>query len=396
LRAAVVCEPESLLAKSRFAERVFPISLAYTRFGWVEPIIQAIESYAPDIVLPCDDGAACLLTAIARKRTDASKEVVALLNASLGDVSTTQIRFSRQLLHDVARTCGISTPPGKSVTSAAEVEEFADELGWPVVLKSDASAGGAGVRVCQGTADIAVAFKDISVPLYQPDSAKRIAQFIGAAIKSHFRLAGDLARPAIDGSPYSVEAHVAGKPAYSTVLAKNGEVLAILSLLPRRTHPGPRGPSSIVTAIDSPAMEDAARRLVARLGFTGYCGLDFMIEDGTNHVYFIELNPRATQVVHLGATFGVDLCQGLAAVLRGSPVPKSTNLSSVAVALFPQDFCRDPSGADRPADIVDLPTDDPALLAALSAYVPAGAVIPVPTVQNPEQQPMMAVRSRGH
>ena len=65
-------------------------------------------------------------------------------------------------------------------------------------------------------------------------------------------------------------------------------------------------------AIEAPALEEAARRLVARLGFTGYCGLDFVLEAGTDKPYFLEFNPRATQIVHLGALFGVDSARSTA------------------------------------------------------------------------------------
>ena len=129
-------------------------------------------------------------------------------------------------------------------------------------------------------------------------------------------------------------------------------------------------------AISAPALEEATRRLVARLGFTGYCGLDFVLEQGTDKPYFLEFNPRATQIVHLGASFGVDLCGAQSCVLNGLPVPKPTPLSSLSVALFPQDWRRDPSGRDRPADMLDIPMRDPKLFRALSSFLPRGAGVP--------------------
>ena len=92
--------------------------------------------------------------------------------------------------------------------------------------------------------------------------------------------------------------------------------------------------------------------------------------------YFLEFNPRATQIVHLGALFGVDLCGALSCVLNGVPVPKPKHLSALSVALFPQDWRRDPSGRDRPADVLDIPMRDPKLFRALSSFLPQGAVVP--------------------
>jgi len=92
--------------------------------------------------------------------------------------------------------------------------------------------------------------------------------------------------------------------------------------------------------------------------------------------YFLEFNPRTTQIVHLGALFGVDLCGALSCVLNGAPVPKPKRLSALSVALFPQDWRRDPSGRDRPADVLDIPIHDPKLFRALSSFLPRGAVVP--------------------
>jgi hypothetical protein len=49
-------------------------------------------------------------------------------------------------------------------------------------------------------------------------------------------------------------------------------------------------------------------------------------------------------------------------------------LSALSVALFPQDWRRDPSGRDSPADVLDIPTLDPKLFRALSSFPPQGVV----------------------
>jgi hypothetical protein len=375
LRTAVVCEPGSLLAKSRFVDSFFPISVFQTRLGHIDPIVKAIETYSPAVVLPVDDGAACLLTNIAKGRGHAPPAIVRLLQASLGNLEQADIRLSRHRIRDLAGQCGIRASRGKPVQSPAEVIDFADQFGWPVVVKSEGSAGGSGVRVCQSPSDLTDAFKQISTPPLLTFSPRKLASLIGALIQSRCRLVGDLTIPSDFGST-SVESYVAGRPAYCTVLAQEGQMLAALSLEAIRTNPAPQGPSSIVRAIDCPLMEDAAGRLVAQLGFSGYCGLDFIIEEKTGLPYFLEFNPRATQIVHLGSLFGVDLCGALSCALNGTAPPKPGPLVQTSIALVPQDLRRDPGGLDRPADIIDIPMDDPDLLAALSAYFPPGAVVP--------------------
>jgi len=48
----------------------------------------------------------------------------------------------------------------------------------------------------------------------------------------------------------------------------------------------------------------------------------------------------------------------------------------LSVALFPQDWRRDPSGLDRPADMLDIPERDPKVFRALSSFLPRGVVVP--------------------
>ena len=59
-----------------------------------------------------------------------------------------------------------------------------------------------------------------------------------------------------------------------------GEVLAGLQgevLCAQGTH----GPSTVVRIIQSEEMAEAAALLVQRLRLSGFCGFDFIIEDGT-------------------------------------------------------------------------------------------------------------------
>jgi ATP-grasp domain len=376
LHTSVVCERESLLAKSSFVDHFFPISVGRTWLGWLIPVVRAIQTYSPDMILPADDRAARLLTAMARAPANVPDDVVRVLRHSLGQIEDGELRFNRHSVRKLARDCGIHVTRDQPVGRPADVKEFTDEFGWPVVLKRETSVGGDGVYICRGPADVSEGFKWVSDRTYRSFSPAIIANLVTAAVLSRFRLVGDLTRPSGLAPIYSVETHVAGRPAYCTALAHSGEVVAALSLLPLRVHPSPQGPSCIVTAFEAPALEEATRRIVARLGFTGYCGLDFILEEGTDKPYFLEFNPRATQIVHLGALFGVDLCGALSCVLNGVPVPKAKRLSALSVALFPQDWRRDPSGRDRPADVLDIPMRDPKLFRALSSFLPRGAVVP--------------------
>jgi hypothetical protein len=59
-----------------------------------------------------------------------------------------------------------------------------------------------------------------------------------------------------------------------------------------------RGPATVVRVIDHPAMAEAARRMVRRLGLSGFSGFDFIIAE-TGEPVLLELNPRLTPTSHL-------------------------------------------------------------------------------------------------
>ena len=109
-----------------------------------------------------------------------------------------------------------------------------------------------------------------------------------------------------------VQGFVAGPTAMRAVIAWRGRVLSGLSAIKRETHPYPTSPSSVVEFIEHEEMRDAAQKLVAALGFSGFASLDFQLDaDGRAHL--IEFNPRPTPICHLGEVLlGRDLCSCLA------------------------------------------------------------------------------------
>ena len=119
------------------------------------------------------------------------------------------------------------------------------------------------------------------------------------------------------------------------------------------------------------AMDDIARRLIGALGYSGFCGFDF-IRDRAGNLTLLELNARPTPVSHLGGLVGLDLCVALNAALSGQPVPSATPKPPRRVALFPQDWVRDPIGTSREQCDRDVPLNDPDLLKAMAADLPHG------------------------
>ena len=125
---------------------------------------------------------------------------------------------------------------------------------------------------------------------------------------------------------------------------------------------GSNGPSTIVKIGSNKQCEASARKMVAALGFSGFCAFDFMWEEKTNSAILLECNPRPNQVNHLGPMIGVDLCAALASKFLGKSVMESAAVKTAVVPLFPQEWLRNEKSALTKRQDLDIPQGDSKLL----------------------------------
>jgi biotin carboxylase len=112
-------------------------------------------------------------------------------------------------------------------------------------------------------------------------------------------------------------------------------------------------------------MSIAVEKIVRRMGLSGLCGLDFMLEASTGNAYLIEINPRATQVGHITLGAGRDLPAALFGAASGHPsrvAPAVTENDTIA--LFPHEWARDPRSEFLRTGYHDVPWDTPELVHA--------------------------------
>jgi len=173
-----------------------------------------------------------------------------------------------------------------------------------------------------------------------------------------------------------VQSGIAGKTAMFSVLAWQGRLiggfrgvrLAKISLY---------GPSTAVRLAHDQSMADAAGKLVAALGLTGFVSFDFMIPDDGGEPVVIECNPRPVPVHHLGRHIGADLAAAFARLVKGETLEGGPLFakSDLDVVLFPHALNPAQHHPDR---MLDMPHDDPGLIRHVVGHVPPeGAVRPV-------------------
>ena len=345
-----VCPPGHPLRKTRSVRRTHN----YNCLSPMSSLLKAITSAKPDLVVPGDDLAAQHFHDLhqrVQRNGEAAPLTSALIERSLGAPKNFQIVYARSAFLGIAREEGIRAPKTEIVTNKDELERCAARIGFPMVLKADRTSGGDGVKVVDTLEDADGALRSLQAPPQLAKACKRVL------------LDQDMALlwPSLLRKRYVVNAQelVAGREATSAVACWKGKVLASLQFeVLDRQHAG--GPSTVLRLIESEEISTTAEKLARRLELSGLHGFDFILEAKTGAPYLIEMNPRATQVSHLALGAGHDLPAALYAALTGQsvqPAPKLTENNTIA--LFPQEWLRNPASTLIRSGYHDVPWEEP-------------------------------------
>ncbi len=237
-------------------------------------------------------------------------------------------------------------------------------------MSTEPSSGGYWVRQCGDAEALGDAYRYLTGTATSAWSLSALLGLPKHLARSYVFRGNPLALPARE-TAISAEASIEGQPAYHTAVALNGRWLAGISAEVEDYYPRPTGPSTRVRLHGDEAMGNIAGKLAAALNYSGFFGLDF-IRRPDGGLTFLEFNARPTPVAHLGGLIGADLCTALRRGLDDPNVASSSPSGDVRVALFPQDWRREPASADRREFHLDIPRGDPSLLDAFSLILPAG------------------------
>jgi hypothetical protein len=320
---------------------------------------EAIAVTKPDFIIPGDDLATCHLHQLyeqKRRRGKAGQWVCELIERSLGAAESFPVVYARTAFMDMARDQDIRAPKTEVIADINGLRKWVDRVGLPTVLKANGTSGGEGVRVVDTLEEAERAYRALQAPPLLARAAKRAVvdqdkSLVWPSLLRH-------------RSVVNAQVFVAGGEATSTVACWKGAVLASLHFEVVNKSSS-AGPSSVVHLIENSEMSATAEKVVRRLGLSGIHGFDFMLEAHTGNAHLIEINPRATQVGHLALGAGHDLPAALYAAVSGEPfqaAPKATEKDTIA--LFPQEWMRDPASAFLTSGYHDVPWEEPELLRA--------------------------------
>jgi hypothetical protein len=322
----------------------------------------AILTAAPDLVVPCDDRAILhlqqlhVLESSCQRQDDGTEGyIVRLIERSLGSPEGFATARSRYPLISAARAAGLPAPETARLRTSKDLDQWLSRHGFPAVLKVDGSWGGNGVFVVRSSAEAHQVFKKLSRHCSYLLALKR--RFVNRdpywLLEARRRVPGVV----------SAQTYIEGSPANCAMFCWEGRVLAGIAVEVLQAR-NPKAPATIVRLVDSPEMMDAARLLAARLGLSGFFGLDFMIDAKTRIPQLIELNARPTPLCHLRLGPGRDLVGALASTLFGRPLEPKLVTPANVIAYFP-DAAR-VNEAEIPAGAYhDIPEGAPELVTEL-------------------------------
>jgi len=354
-KVEAICPSGHPLAKTRAVQQ----PQLYRGLTPLKSFADAIAATMPNFIIPGDDLATRHLHQIHHREQQKGKAGVAiceLIERSLGSPESFPVVYARTGFMELARREGIRAPETQVVANISDLRNWIDRMGLPMVLKADGTSGGDGVRVVHTPEEAERAFRKLQAPPLLARAVKR------ALIDQD----NTLVWPSLlrRRSVINVQAFVAGHEATSTIACWNGTVLASLHFEVLKKVES-TGHATVVRLIEHPEISAAAEKIARRLDLSGLYGLDFMLEARTGNAYLIEINPRTTQVGHLALGPGRDLPAAFYAALTGKsvqPAPQVTENDTIA--LFPQEWKRDPASPFLRSGYHDVPWDEPGLVRA--------------------------------
>ncbi|HEX7329570.1 MAG TPA: hypothetical protein VF428_13655 [Casimicrobiaceae bacterium] len=340
----------SLAEHSRYIDRIAWLPEASTPLQWVHAFAATVAATSPRLAIPCDDMALRLMQQLAlapppQLRSTLSLSLATLVRTSLGDPAHFETTSDKTLLADAAPALGIGVPPSLVCRRVDDALAFADAHGWPMVVKRAHGFAGQGVAICADRASLDAAFARLA------DDERRD------------RIAANAGDPALVVQPL-----VRGPTQYYMGVAWQGRLLAGYAGEKVVAHPEPNGPPTVARYFRSPRLREITVRLLRGFSVTGFFVAEFRLDEASGEPLLLELTRRMSPVTHRSADRNVDLCAALHAELSGTVSPSRLDLDdgeSGYVVFFPGEWLRDPQSAWLRGQPVDVPWDEPELLAAM-------------------------------
>lgn len=320
--------------------------LRYRPLMPAQSLRQAIDSVAPSVIMPCDEPTMTLLQEM-RQDPALAPDIRDAIERALGPKDSAPLLTSRTGLAKIAEQTGIRIPQSAEIASALQLLAWLSRYGLPAYLKIDRSTGGRGVVRVDSRLGGLLAYFRLRILFGTPRSLWLWLRWGDLSSLPLLRAKG---RTAI-----TIQKAIDGVPANCALAAWRGELLACVAAEALETF-RLNGVATVIRVREDALMEEAAQKVVARLGLSGLHGLDFVLAGGTRVPWLIEINGRPTQTAYLRLGAGADLTGSLYAAVTGRPVkPVGVFRAQEVITLFEQPSAESPRTADNRALVSEEP-----------------------------------------
>jgi predicted ATP-grasp superfamily ATP-dependent carboligase len=292
----------SMGKSSRFANRRLNLPvLSSDPEGYLKAIVRELKAVPYDILLPTFEES--LLFAEYRD------ELEPFTRLFLPPFETMWQVHDKPSLHRLCQELRIPTPPTVVPRSPARLEQDVASLRFPVVVKLPAANNCVGRSFCENIPELIARYCD----LYEQETRR------GSA-------------------PPFVQQKIDGDSVYTLMYCHEGRKLGEVIYRPLRTYPERGGTSAHRESIEHPRIAELTERLAAATGWSGFLGLDFIVDRCDETPYLIDANPRANPGVQLGYLAGVDWTGMLIELVQGREPAQVTARPGIRTRTFLLDF----------------------------------------------------------
>lgn len=306
-RGAIVTAADSQLLSagkaSRYVSRRVRVPAVNSNpGGFLEAIIAELRARPYDLLLPTFEESLVLAEYQSELRPHA--------RLFLPPFATMYELHHKPSLHKLCLSLGLPTPPTLVVRDEKQLEAVANQLGFPVVLKLPAANNAVGRTYCIDEEQLHRKFS---------------------------RLAGE--QQARGAELPFVQKKILGKMVCTLCFCLQGRKLGEVVYRTSRMFPQAGGTAAHKESIAHPEISRIADRLIAATGWSGFLGLDFLVDDETGVPYLIDANTRANPAIHLGFCAGLDWSQILLDLAQDKTPDLQTARAGVNVHTLVLDLC---------------------------------------------------------
>lgn len=255
--------PATIMTDTNMADKVYiePITLEF--------VTQIIRQERPDGLLPTLGGQTGLNMAVELARAGVlERENVKLLGTQLTAIEKAE---DRDLFRDLMRELEQPVPESVIVTTVEEAVVFANEIGYPIIVRPAYTLGGTGGGICSNEEELVETVA--SGIRYSPINQCLIEKSIAGLKEVEYEVMRDAADNCIV---------VCNMENFDPVGVHTGDSIVV-------------APSQTLSDREYQMLRSASLKIIRALNIEGGCNVQFALDPQSYQYYVIEVNPRVSR-----------------------------------------------------------------------------------------------------